>query len=145
MFEVSVRCEGDEFLTITVLGRSHPGSTDFWDGNWVQAAVEVSVGGFRGQVSGNLRADELAAFAERLARLQESLRGEAAFETMEGWLSLRFVGNGRGHLEIRCVVRDQPGVGNTLECVLATDQTFTRSTVGELAAVVQAFPVVGRP
>ena len=143
MFEVAVRCEGGEFLTITVLGRSHPGSTDFWDGNWVRAAVEVSAGGFRGEVCGDLRADELAAFAGQLAHLQESLRGEAAFDTMEGWLSLRVTGNGRGHLTFRCVIRDEPGVGNTLDCVLATDQTFTRSTVAELAAVVQAFPVVG--
>lgn len=145
MFEVAVRGEGGEFLTITIIGRSYPGSTDYWNGNWLQASIEVSAGGFRGEVACDLRADELAAFAEQMACLQESFRGEAAFDTLEGWLSLRVIGDGRGHMEFRCVVRDQPGVGNRLECVFNTDQTFTRSTVAELAAVVQAFPVVDRP
>ena len=149
MGEIAIRCEGSDFLTINILGRSHPACPDFWDGNWVRAVVEVSAGGFRGEVSGDLRAEELAAFAEQLARLQETLRGEAAFETMEGWLSIRAIGDGRGHVEFACVVRDLASIsntvatGNTLECVLATDQTFTRSTVAELIAVVQEFPVVG--
>ena len=38
-------------------------------------------------------ADELLAFHDQLARLQESLRGTAEFATMEGWLSIRVEGN----------------------------------------------------
>ena len=144
MVEVAVRCEGGEFLTIAVVGRSHL-ATDYWDGNWVTAAVEVQAGGFRGAAGGHLRAEELADFHRQLAQLQESLRGTAEFTTMEGWLSIRVEGDGRGHMACRCVLRDEPGIGNTLDCLLLTDQTFTRSTVAELAAVVQAFPVVGRP
>ena len=145
MVDVAVRCEGGEFLTIAVVGRSHPEASDYWDGNWVLASVEVQAGRFRGSVGGHLRAEEMADFHRQLAQLQESLRGTAEFTTMEDWLSIRATGDGRGHIEFRCMVRDQPGIGNTLEFVLATDQTFTRSTVAELAAVVQAFPVVGSP
>jgi hypothetical protein len=145
MAEVAIRCEGGEFLTINVLGRSHYPAADYWDGNWVTASVEVQAGGFRGSVGGHLRAEELVAFHDQLARLQESLRGTAEFATMEGWLSIRVEGDGRGHMECRCVIRDEPGIGNTLDCTLATDQTCTRATVAELAAAVQAFPVVGRP
>lgn len=50
-----------------------------------------------------------------------------------------------GHMTFECTVRDQPGIGNTLEFLLATDQTFTRFTVAELAAVVKRFPVIGSP
>jgi hypothetical protein len=145
MVEVAIRCEGGGFLTIAVLGRSHYPAADYWDGNWVTAAVEVQAGGFRGSVGGHLRAEELADFHAQLVRLQESLRGTAEFTTMEGWLSIRIEGDGRGHMACRCVVQDEPGIGNTLDCSLATDQTFTRSTVAELAAVIQAFPVVGSP
>src|SRR5262245_7926626 len=145
MGAVAIRGESGELLTIAVLDRSHPDCVDYWDGNWLRAAVEVRAGGFHGAATGELRTDELAAFSEQLARLQESLQGEAAFDTMERWLSIRVTGDGRGHLEFRCVVRDYPGIGNTLECVLHSDQTFMRSTVAELAAVVRAFPVVGRP
>jgi len=145
MSEVAIRCEGGNFLTITLLGRSHPEATDYWDGNWVMAAVGVAVGGFRGSVNGDLRTEELARFHEKLAMLQLSLRGTAEFETMEEWLSIRVTGDGRGHMMFRCVVRDQPGIGNTLDFSLATDQTFTRNTVIELGDAVQAFPVIGKP
>src|SRR3954454_9303348 len=89
MCEVTIRCEGGELLAITLLGRSHPGASDYWDGNWVLAAVKVQAGGFRGSVGGHLRSEELADFRNQLARLQESLRGTAEFATMEEWLSIR--------------------------------------------------------
>jgi hypothetical protein len=64
---------------------------------------------------------------------------------MERWLSIGVAGDGKGHMEFKCVIRDQPGIGNTLDCLLATDQTFTRNIVAELGVAVQAFPVIGKP
>ncbi len=145
MCEVSIRCERGEFLTIVVQRRSNLDCTDYWDGNWVVVKVDVSVGGFRGSMTGDLRTDELARFLEQLVQLQVSLQGTAEFQTMEDWLSIRASGDGCGHMTFECTVRDQPGIGNTLEFLLATDQTFTRSTVAELAAVVKRFPVIGSP
>lgn len=145
MCEVTIRSECGEFLTIGVLGRFNSSCTDYWDGNWVSAVVKLAVGGFRGSLSGTLRTEELARSLERLVQLQELLQGTAEFETMEEWLSIRATGDGCGHMEFQCVVRDQPGIGNTLEFLLSTDQTFTRSTVAELVALVQAFPVIGSP
>jgi hypothetical protein len=145
MCEVAIRCDGGGFLNITLLGRSHPQASDYWDGNWLQAVVKVEAGGFRGSVGGDLRADELARFLDQFMRLQESLRGTAEFETMEGWLSIRVAGDGQGHMGCRCVIRDKPGIGNTLDCTLTTDQTFTLTTVAQLAVAVKAFPVVGEP
>jgi hypothetical protein len=31
MCEVTIRCEGGGFLTIALVGRSHPGASDYWD------------------------------------------------------------------------------------------------------------------
>ncbi len=84
MHEIAICCEGDEFLTIALLGRSHPEATDYWDGNWVTASVEARAGGFRGSVGGHLRAEELAAFHDQLARLQESLRGTPSSRRWRG-------------------------------------------------------------
>ena len=144
MHEVTIRCERGEFLTLTLLGRTHPGAADFWDGNWVSVTVEVRAGGFHGSVAGDIRSDELAAFHDQFPQLQESLSGTAEFATMEGWLSIRAEGDGLGHVSFQCELRDEPGIGNTLDCVLATDQTFTRATLAELAVAIQAFPVVGK-
>src|SRR5262249_47392614 len=129
MCEVTIQGENGAFLTIALRGRSHPGATDFWDVNWVTATATFQAGGFRGTAGGHVRAEELAAFHNQLASMQETLRGTAEFTTVERWLHIRVEGDGRGHLECRCVIRDGPSFANTLECTLATDQTFTRSTL----------------
>lgn len=145
MSEVTVRCDNGDFLTITLHGRSHPGAIDYWDGNWIRATVELKAGGFRGTIAGDLRGEELVQFHEQLGTLQKSLRGTAHFDTMEQWLSFRVTGDGRGHMEFRCVIQDQAGIGNTLECRLSSDQTFTQSTVVQLTAATGEFPVLGKP
>jgi hypothetical protein len=145
MNEVTVRTNGDEFLTLCLWGHSHPDAEDYWDGNWLYAGIEVKAGGFSGSVGGQVRAEELVAFGEQLKQLQETLRGTAEFKTMEDWLSIRVEGDGRGHMNFRCVILDERGGRATLHCTLATDQTFTRSTLAELAAAVEAFPVRGTP
>jgi hypothetical protein len=47
MCEIPVRAEGGDFLTIILLGRSHSGATDYWDGNWICATVKVVARGLR--------------------------------------------------------------------------------------------------
>lgn len=144
MWEVSVRCEGGNHLTLTLWGRAHA-ATDYWDGNWVRASVEIEVGGFRGSVGGDVRTDELVRFHDQLAKLQKALNGTAEFSTMEGWLSIRAEGNGRGHIVFRCGIYNEPGGEDVFRCTLATDQTFTRSTVAELADAIAALPIIGTP
>lgn len=143
MCEVTIRCEGGEFLSIVLIGRSHSEASDYWDGNWVTALVDLRAGGFRGSVGGHIRAEELAKFHDQLVRLQELLLGSAEFTTMEGWISIQLEGNGQGHIKCHCIIRDEPGIGNTLDCRLATDQTFTRQTLRELTEAVKTFPIIG--
>ena len=40
------------------------------------------------------------------------MSGSAEFATMEGQLSLRLVGDGKGHIELRGELADQTGIGN---------------------------------
>jgi hypothetical protein len=145
MREITVRSDGGDMLKITLFGRSYPDAVDSDDGNWLQTAIKVVAGGFRGSVACCFRAEELAEFHGQLARLQESLNGTAVFESMEGQLSVSVTGDGRGHMHLKCTIRDQPGIGNTLHCVLDTDQTFVRATLAELAAAVEAFPAIAEP
>jgi hypothetical protein len=143
MCVIRIGGEESEFLSITVLGRSHPECNDFWDGNWLRARVEIAVGGFRALVICDLRSEELRQFHCDLARLQETTRGVAEFFTMERWLFLRVVGDGRGHVLFQCKVNDNAGIGNTLSCELNVDQTFVRLFLGQLAIALQVYPVVG--
>jgi len=144
MYEISICADRGEFLKISVPGRSHPDCDDYWDGNWLQATVDIRAGGFRGSVDGDIRAEELVAFQAQLVPLQQSLQGVAEYDTLEGWLSIRATGDGQGHIEIRCVVLDQPGIGNKLDFTLASDQTFLKQTIAQLTEATKAFPVIGR-
>jgi hypothetical protein len=145
MCTIRVGGENSEFLAITILGRSHTDARDQWDGNWVRASVEVGAGDFRGEVRGDLRAEELVSFHREFARLSGSLVGEARFTTMEDWLSIVVTGDRRGQIELTCEVRDQPGIGNTLAFRLALDQTYLRPMAEQLGRAVSEFPVIGRP
>jgi hypothetical protein len=144
MYEITIGADRGEFLKLSLNGRSHPDCDDYWDGNWLSASIVIRAGGFRGSIEGDIRAEELAAFYGQLAQLQDSLQGVAEFDTLEDWLSIRATGDGIGHIEMRCVVLDQPGIGNKLEFTLASDQTFAKEAVGQLAEATKAFPVVGR-
>lgn len=139
-----VGAEGER-VTITVLGRMHPGSTDYWDGNWLVSPIDVSVGGFSGRVAAGLRIEELRTFRGELENLHETLVGEARLKSMEGWIGLTCLGDGRGHVEVTGYVRDEPGIGNELRFHLTIDQTFLPGIIAELHGVERAFPVLGKP
>lgn len=141
---IRIRGERAEFISVTLQGRSHPTSEDFWDGNWLRARVEVAAGGFRGDVSGELRTEELVEFHRQILRLVGTLVGEANFTTREGWLKIRATGNGRGQMDLRSEVRDRPGDGNSLVLRLELDQTYLTLTAGDLVRAVKLYPVIGR-
>jgi hypothetical protein len=137
--------EQNEFLSLTVHGRSRPETSDYWDGNWLWCSAEVSAGAFRGTVDCMLRTEDLARFLPRLERLSESLDGEALLDTLEGWLDIRLTGDGRGHVALCGQLVDAPADGNSLEFRLSLDQTFLPPLIAQLRAVLAQFPVVGRP
>jgi hypothetical protein len=147
MHEAVFRCGGEaaEYVEVTIFGRSVPGATDFWDGNWLRSEVRLRVGGFTGAYSANLRTDELAGFATQLRTLRVELRGDAQLRTMEAQLNLAFVGDGRGHFQVKGEARDEAGTGNQLSFELSMDQTDLVPLLRQLEAVLERYPVVGKP
>lgn len=135
--------EGEQ-LTLTLSGREVPDATDFWDGNWLRCTAEVASGAFRGRLEGSIRRDEIAEFHREVQVLHERLTGEAVFETMEAWLSIRLIGDGRGHIEARCRICDDIAFGNTLHSRFSFDQTSLLHLARDLAVALHAYPVVGR-
>jgi hypothetical protein len=140
------RFGGDEaeYIALVATGRSSPDADDFWDANWILCAVDVNAGAFRGRVDGMIRAEELEDFARQIDRLVASLDGEARCTTMEGWLDLRLVGDGRGHVSASCRLCDHPASHNTLDCRIEADQTYLPMLVRGLAGLIQSFPVLFR-
>ncbi len=139
MHAVTIRTDGDEFLTLRLLDRSPVCRGEYT----VTAAVDVKVAGFSGSVRGLLRPEELTAFHKELARLQERLTGRAELVTGDEWLTIAVSGVGIGRMSCWCTVRNGCD-GNTLIGSLSVDQAHTQATLAELAAAVEAFPVIRR-
>jgi hypothetical protein len=135
-----------ERLSITVLGREHPGADDYWDGNWVIAAISIAVGGFTGQVRASLRMNEIHRFNEGLKFLNQNLFGAAVLESMEDWITLTVKGESRGRLDVAGELADEAGVGNVLKFQFAEiDQTYIASWISSMDDIEQLFPVIGEP
>jgi hypothetical protein len=126
-------------LAVRVERRDHEGATDFWDGNWLVAKVTVAAGGFRGELAGSLRADEFVRLRDQLRLLFDDLAGTASFKTMEDWLMIEVVGDGKGHFHAICIVVHVP-TANRLAFGIDFDQTELPAIVGGLDAVCEAFP-----
>lgn len=113
---------------------------EYWDDNWLTVEIRVWAGGFRGKASAAIITSELTKFLSELRPLFETLSGTAEFTTIEGQLSLRLVGDGKGHIELRGEVADQPGVGNRLHFALQFDQSQLGASIRELERVTLQFP-----
>jgi hypothetical protein len=132
-------------LIVSVSRRENPEATDYWDGNWLIAAVTVTAGGFRGCFDAQLRSDEFVRFRDQLRPLYEKLVGRAVFDPTEPWLRIEIEGDGKGHFHATCRATDQVGLGNTLSFTVDFDQTELPEILNGLEAVCSAFPVFGAP
>ena len=132
-----------EHLVIRAVRREHEGATDYWDGNWIVAKVTVGAGGFRGELVGSLRIEEFVRLRNQLRLPLGDLAGTSKFETMERWLALEIVGDGRGHFHAACVAVDVP-TASRLTFGIDFDQTELPEILRGLDAVCDAFPVLGK-
>jgi hypothetical protein len=135
--------DGGQYLIIEVHYRSYPLAEDRWDGNWLNSAVEVRAGEFTGRVSCYLRADEFVRFRDELRKLYEALEGRAVFTTLENQLKLTLVGDGSGRIDLEGLLRDQAGLGNTLDFHFSLDQTYLPAVLARLDALLLSFPARG--
>jgi hypothetical protein len=134
-----------QWLTITPLRRTHPECADYWDGNWVDSSIDVSVGAFAGKYKACLRTDEFKSFRLGLEPIYKDLKGKASFTSMEDWVEILMTGDGLGHFRARCTLRDAAGIGNTLKFELQFDQTQLPGMVESLIHIEESFPVIGQP
>jgi hypothetical protein len=130
-----------ERIEVDVHGYERPASGEYWDDNWLRVGIRVQAGGFRGKVAATIITSELTKFLAELRPLFETLSGSAEFATMEGQLGLKLAGDGKGHIDLRGEVADQPGVGNRLHFTLQFDQSQLGASIRELERVTLQFPV----
>lgn len=130
-------------VTLVTWRRTHAGTSDYWDGNWVSTRIEILAGGFRGKIEADLRSEEFDAFRKGVQQLYATLNGRAELSTLEGWITLTLEGDGRGHVKVTGAVLDQPGIGNRLIFNFDLDQTYLPEVIEQLNLILETYPVVG--
>ena len=130
-------------VVLDVMRRELPSAEDYWDGNWLVVQVTVAMGSWRGEFEAGLRSTEFEQFLAGVRHLQENLDSAAEFTTDEGWLHLRLMGDGLGHIRVEGRATDQPGTSDALSFRTDFDQTYLSALIPELEAVMTAFPVRG--
>lgn len=144
--ELLIGSRDAEHLAIEVLGRERPGDSDYWDGNWVIADIDLVAGGFKGSVQASLRMDELHRLNEGLKFMRDNLFGAATLESMEDWISLEIKCDPAGRLTVVGELRDESSAGNVLTFGLPEKgQSYLGEWIACLDAMEQEFPVVGKP
>jgi hypothetical protein len=143
--KVLIGREPMHWVAVQVLARSHSGSQDYWDGNWLMSEVSLHAGAFSGHYVASLRADEFVRFRDELESVYKSLTGTAIFSSVEGSLTIELAGDGKGHFVGTCEAMDTPGIGNCLAFCLTIDQTEIPVILSGLNSILSQFPVIGRP
>ena len=128
-------------LTIRVLGREYPDADDFGDGNWLSTLIDFSIGQFNGTIASLPRVEEFQKFRDSLVKVSTSMEGEATFNSMEDWLTIRVSFINSVNLLIAGSLIDKPGSGNRLNYVInGIDQSYLASIIGSLNELLDAFP-----
>jgi hypothetical protein len=142
---VTIGSKAGDRLIITVVGRMHIDATDFSDGNWLFSPVDVAAGGFTARVPAGLRAEELRAFREELAKAYDDFGGVARLKSMEDWLELTVTVAKSGKVAVEGLAIDGHGTGNKLSFRIGDlDQSELPAIVDALSAIEAEFPVVGK-
>jgi hypothetical protein len=115
--EVRIGGKVGGFVSIRRLTRNGPEG-------WFDAEVEVQCDGWHGVMRASFMRGELTRFAEEIKILYKELRGEARFEPIEPHLTLSFVGDGKGHIEVVGTARNHFDRGTKLSFSLEADQTY---------------------
>lgn len=105
---------------------------------WIAAVVEVAAGVFRARASAPVLASELRHLRDGLAALPADPRGRAALETEDGWLAIRVFGDGFGHLDARCELRDPDAVPHRLEFTIGLDLRDVPALLSGVDAILDA-------
>jgi hypothetical protein len=136
-----------EHVSVEVLAREHPDKSDYWDGNWLTAQVEVACGPWHGKYRAALRAEEFVHFRDQLTRLSDDIEAPPAeFESMEPWLRFSVHRSDRhGHMRVSGRAQTEPFFDshNIFYFVLELEQGFLLATTEELGKLIEEFPVVG--
>ena len=130
-------------LSIWVLGREFPDSSDYWDANWLNVCVRVEATQAVVETDGPIiRISELATFIEELERLDRTLAGSASLKCLEPNLDVVIQGNTRGHAMATIKVTPDH-LNQSHEFIFGFDQTYFKPLIAQCSKLLSEYPIKG--
>jgi hypothetical protein len=123
--EIVIGNRGADYVSIRVLEPTLDG--------WRRADIEVRCDGWIGNLRWSLMNGELTRFAEGIHRLHRDLSGTATLEPLEPNICLTFTGDGKGHVAVRGIARNNFVSRTELRFCLTIDQTYLKGIADSLS------------
>jgi ribosomal 30S subunit maturation factor RimM len=132
-------------LTIEILGRLYPTSTDCWDGNWLNTNVVVQTKEFNGKVFIKTLTGEYDAFYKNLMLLSESSNEGAEFATLEEQLYINIHRQQKGKYLLKGKLVGTRPDGGLLEFTFSLTEDDLSKLAGEIYTITKEYPIYGDP
>jgi hypothetical protein len=98
------------------------------------------LGCFKGSFNANLRVDEFEQFLKGLRNLDKTLKGKAAFQSMEEWLIINIENaDSLGNFNVRVTAKDSLEGHNKITGLIVIDQTFFRRIIKAIETMLADF------
>ncbi len=131
----SFGCSVEERISFTLTSEGADKESEGYD--WIQAFVEIKVGGFHGKTDLYLTVTDINKFKKEIDTLYDKLEGIAELNTIESQIQLKLEGDGSGQMKLTGYLKDDASFGNKLSFEIGFDQTFLKSSISELNYVLK--------
>src|SRR5215831_7675814 len=102
---------------------------------WYGAEIQVRCNGLAGNIKGSFLKGELSRFAEEIRHLHRDLSGTAPLQPLEPNITLTLMGDGKGHVAVRGIARNDFARNAVLTFEFTIDQTYLTGIADSLTAV----------
>jgi hypothetical protein len=137
--------EGDH-VRIRVVRRTDQVARDYWDANWLVAAITVRAGGWKGKNDqAYFLTEELSRFKDKVELLAEGKLLDTEFVPMEPHLRIKLRAEERGGpITVSGTATDRLEAGNSLSFAITMDPACLQPLAERLAAVEKVYPTIGK-
>ena len=119
-----------ERVEVTLIGSLADVKTEGYD--WINARVQIDVGGFTGDVQIYMCLSDMIRFKQELEPVYANLNGVAEFKTIENQLYIRVESDKLGHIAATGFLTSDFALDNKLTFDIHYDQTLLWHTISEI-------------
>ena len=134
-----------EGLQIWIHGRQFPKATDYWDGNWLNVTAHCGDAGASVWANGPIvHLGEISRWHSELEPLQSTLKGEAKLDCMEPALHVSLKSTTLGHITMEVSITPNH-MSQRHWFQFEIDQSYLLPLLQQCGAVLQRYPIIGKP